>query len=104
MMKVQRVCLPRSDPQLPLDFSWLLLDDNFCPVKPVQEFLTYLYHLERSPNTIRAYALHLKLFWQFLTQTGREWTSVDLSMLAEFVAWLRNPLPGLLPLQPFEAK
>lgn len=104
MMKLQRVCLPRSDPQLPPDFSWLLLDDNFCPVKPVQEFLTYLYHLERSPNTIRAYALHLKLFWQFLAQQGREWTSVDLSVLAEFVAWLRNPLPGLLPLQPLEAK
>jgi integrase/recombinase XerD len=103
-MKVQRVCLPRSDPLQPEDFCWLLLDDNFYPVKPVQEFLTYLHNLERSPNTIRSYALHLKLYWQYLAQTGQDWTAIGLSELAQFVAWLRNPLPGVIPLQPVEAK
>jgi integrase/recombinase XerD len=102
-MKVQRVCLSESANQQPA-YSWLLLDDEFLIVKPVHEFLVYLTNLERSPNTIRAYAHHLKLFWQFLNAKLYDWKKLSLSGLAEFVGWLREPLPGLLSLQPLPAK
>jgi hypothetical protein len=41
--------------------TWLVLDDNYLPVPPIQSYLRYLESLERSPNTIHAYAGHLKL-------------------------------------------
>ena len=40
-------------------------------VGPVSGFLRYLHRIERSPNTVRAYAHDLKLFWDFLA--GRGW-------------------------------
>lgn len=83
----------------------MLLDNDFLPVEPVQEFLDYLRNIERSPNTIRAYAYHLKLYWEFLEQNKFEWTEVKISDLAEFMAWLRNPgLQGVVSMQEQEAK
>ncbi|NWJ47694.1 MAG: tyrosine-type recombinase/integrase [Chloroflexi bacterium] len=102
-MKVQRLSLSGPDHQV-AGVSWLLLDDNFLPVIPVQEFLSYLHNLERSPNTIRSYAHHLKLYWQYLTESQLDWSKVGLDELAAFVAWLRNPLPGIISLQPRLAK
>jgi integrase/recombinase XerD len=87
VMKVQRVVIPDRG-----DFTWLLLDDEFLPVKPVCSFLAYLDNLERSPHTIRAYAQHLKQFWEYLRDAHVEWTAVELSHLSEFVARLRRPL------------
>jgi site-specific recombinase XerD len=72
---------------------WLVLDDNFLPIKPIQDYLTYLNNIERSPNTVRAYAYHLKLFWEFLTVKKLTWTSVRLHEMAEFLHWLRDPQP-----------
>ncbi len=84
--------------------GWTVIDDNYLPIQPIQEFLTYLKHLERSPHTIRAYAHHLRLFWEYLSTIQTTWTAVRLSELADFVAWLRNPQPGLLSLQEMLAK
>ena len=39
-------------------------------VGPVSGFLRYLHRIERSPNTVRAYAHDLKLFWDFLAGRG----------------------------------
>src|SRR5262245_11996823 len=86
VMKVQRVVIPDRG-----DFTWLLLDDKFLPVKAVGSFLAYLDNLERSPHTIRAYAQHLKQ-WEYLRDAQVEWTAVELSQLSEFVARLRRPL------------
>ena len=89
-MKVQRVLLPNKDER-----SWVVIDDDFIPLDPVNNFLRYLINLERSPHTVRAYAHHLKLFWEFLKQSNLNWTAVALSHLAEFVSWLRFPTPVL---------
>jgi integrase/recombinase XerD len=98
-MKVQRVRIPETD-----TVSWLVLSDDFLPIQPILTFLRYLENLERSPNTIRAYAGHLKLYWEYLTSIQLDWTKVRLSELAEFVAWLREPEPGVILLQEHEAK
>jgi integrase/recombinase XerD len=93
-MKVQRVQLGEQD-----RVSWLVIGDDYLPIGPIHEYLTYLEDLERSPHTIRAYAHHLCLFWQYLQHTHCDWTSVGLSELAEFVSWLRQPHTDFVSLQ-----
>jgi integrase/recombinase XerD len=61
-MKVQRVRLPDTN-----RLSWLVLDDDYVPVQPILAYLTFLHDLDRSPNTIRTVAHHLKQFWEYLS-------------------------------------
>ncbi|EHL31087.1 tyrosine-type recombinase/integrase [Legionella drancourtii] len=83
-MKVQKIKLS------PYDYSWLVLDDNYLPVKPITEFIRYLNNVDKSPFTVKSYAHHLKLFWEFLVSRQLDWTKINLSNLAAFVGWLRE--------------
>ncbi len=98
-MKVQRVRIPDSD-----QVTWVVLDENYLPVQPIQDYLRYLDSLERSPNTVYAYAGHLKLFWEFLRDSNLDWLEVTLENLADFIHWLRCPDPRVASIQPQEAK
>jgi integrase/recombinase XerD len=59
------------------------------PVEPIEGYLSYLSEIERSPNTVRAYAHDLKDFFVFLAARGLDWRSVRLEDVGGFVAWLR---------------
>lgn len=83
-MKVQKISLA------PHDYTWLVLGDDHLPIKPITSFLRYLYNVDKSPNTLRAYANHLKLYWRFLTARNFNWKTIKLDHLAEFVNWLRK--------------
>lgn len=85
-MRVQRVLAPGSMVE-----SWTLLGDDLRPVDPVESFLAYLAAVERSPNTIKAYAYDLKDWWVYLDGRGLDWRRVALEAVAGFVAWLRLP-------------
>lgn len=85
-MRVQRVVLPGSSAE-----SWTVLGDDHVPVQPVERFLAYLASIERSPNTVKAYAHDLKDWFTFLASTGREWRAATVEDVAMFVAWLRLP-------------
>lgn len=61
------------------------------PVEPVERFLAYLSSVERSPNTVKAYAHDLKDWCTFLAGLGRYWRAATLEDVAGFVAWLRLP-------------
>jgi integrase/recombinase XerD len=98
-MKVQRVHLPDTDL-----LSWLVLDDDFVPVQPILSYLTFLHDLDRSPNTIRACAHHLKLFWEYLRDERLCWTEIDVAQLAGFITWLRRPDPTMITLEPTPAR
>jgi integrase/recombinase XerD len=87
-MKVQRIRLPDR-------VSWLVLDDHYVPVQPILSYLKFLHDLDRSPNTIRAGAHHLKLFWEFLRDEHLDWTEIDVARLAAFITWLRRHDPAL---------
>lgn len=84
--------------------TWAVLGDDYLPVRPIQQFINYLESIERSPNTIRSYAFHLKLYWEYLKDNQKDWTKVKVSDLADFIAWLRNPQPGTASMQEQEAK
>jgi integrase/recombinase XerD len=85
MIKVQRIIVPDTGQR-----SWVLFDGGRQPVVAPNQYLSYLYCLERSPNTVRAYAHHLQAFFRFLSEEGRDWKVLTLTQLAQFVAWLRR--------------
>ena len=74
--------------------SWTVLGDDDTPIEPVERYLAYLTDVERSPNTIKAYAHDLKDYWQFLAHRGLDWREVRLEDIGEYVAWLRLPPTG----------
>ena len=71
--------------------SWTLVDRDAVVVEPVEEFLAHLHAIERSPNTVKAYAHDLRDWLEFLDQRGLQWSGVRLEDVGRFVAWLRLP-------------
>lgn len=69
---------------------WNVLDEDGETVPPILQYLTYLYHLQRSPNTLRAYAYHLKHFWEYLAANKFDWKTMKLDQLAGFITWMRS--------------
>lgn len=88
-MQVQRVLVPGSGVE-----SWTVLGEDGRPVGPVDRFLAYLGGIERSPNTVKAYAHDLKDYWSFLDSRDLDWREVRLEDVGGFVAWLRLPPAG----------
>ncbi|MCL6424336.1 site-specific integrase [Brachybacterium sp. JHP9] len=83
--------------------SWTVLGDDGAPVAPIERYLAYLTQIERSPNTVKAYAHDLKDWFVFLGVQGLNWREVRLENVAEFVAWLRRPpqlRDGTIPVLP----
>ncbi|MBX7223475.1 MAG: hypothetical protein K1Y36_26415 [Blastocatellia bacterium] len=60
-MKVQKIVLPETKQE-----RWLVLDESLVLVEPIRAFVQHLDHVERSPKTIRTYAYHLRVFWEYL--------------------------------------
>lgn len=88
-MRVQLVVMPGA--RAP---SWTVLGDDDVPIGPIERYLAYLTDIERSPNTIKAYAHDLKDYWVFLGCRGLDWREVRLEDIGEYVAWLRLPPVG----------
>jgi integrase/recombinase XerD len=87
-MRVQRVLMPGSEAE-----SWTVLGDDQVPLEPVERFLGYLTSIEKSPNTVKAYAHDLKDWFTYLAGHDLDWRVVSIEDVAGFVAWLRLP-PG----------
>ena len=85
-MRVQRVVMPETEFE-----SWTVLGDDQLPVEPVERFLAYLASIEKSPNTIKAYAHDLKDWFTYLVARRCDWRTATLEDVAGFVAWLRLP-------------
>ncbi len=88
-MLVQRVVMPASGRE-----SWTVLGYDGRTIEPVDRYLAFLTAIERSPNTVKAYAYDLKDWFAFLAVRGLDWREVRLEDLGEFVAWLRLPPPA----------
>ena len=86
LMHVQRVLSPVG-----AVMSWTVLHGDGGPVAPIERYLAYLTQIERSPNTVKAYAHDLKDWFVFLGARGLDWREVRLENVGGFVAWLRRP-------------
>ncbi|MUG91612.1 tyrosine-type recombinase/integrase [Scytonema sp. UIC 10036] len=71
-----------------LDTVWVMLDEDYQVVDPIQRYLSYLCSL-KSPNTVETYAYALKGWWEFLSSKNLHWHKVQLPDLEDFVYWLR---------------
>ncbi|MFE3654131.1 site-specific integrase [Streptomyces sp. NPDC059152] len=60
-------------------------------VDPADRFLAHLTAIDRSPNTVRAYAHDLRDYFEFLNRRDLSWDRVALEDLGRFVSWLRLP-------------
>jgi integrase/recombinase XerD len=85
-MRVQRVLVEGAGAE-----SWTVLGADGDPVEPIERFLGYLSAVERSPNTVKAYAHDLKDWFTFLRGRDVDWRSARVEDVAAFVAWLRLP-------------
>ena len=71
-MLVQRVVMPGSC-DLSRGRCWATTTRRSVPM---ERYLAYLTDIERSPNTVKAYAHDLKDFWEFLDGRGLDWREV----------------------------
>ncbi len=92
-MRVQRVIMPVTGAE-----SWTVVDDDWAAVVPVERYLAHLAGIERSPNTVRAYAYGLRLWFEFLELRGVAWASAGVEDVSRFVAWLRAPADNVIVL------
>ena len=83
-MRVQRVVMAVTGAE-----SWTVVDDGWVLVEPVERYLAHLAGIERSPDTVRAYAHGLRLWFEFLGARRLVWDSVGVEDVSRFVAWLR---------------
>ncbi len=90
-MRVQRVVMAVTGAE-----SWTVVDGGWAPVEPVERCLAHLAGIERSPNTVRAYAHGLRLWFEFLGARGLVWDSVGIEDVSRFVAWLRAPAGNVI--------
>lgn len=97
-MKVQSLTLASGKE------SWMVLDENYLPIQPIERYIRYMESLERSPNTVKNYCHNLKLYWEFLQDYRLAWDAIDAKHIAEFIYWLRNPEPSTISIQQQEAK
>lgn len=83
--------------------SWTVIGADRRPVAPVEAFLRWLTDIERSPNTVRAYAGDLRQFWQFVQLRGYDWSDLGVEELGDFAGWLRSPAENVVVLVGGEA-
>jgi len=85
-VRVQRMVMPVTGVQ-----SWTVVNDEFVTVAPVETYLAHLAAIERSPNTVKAYAHGLRLWFEFLDARSLAWDNIGVEEVSRFVAWLRAP-------------
>ena len=90
-VRVQRVVMAVTGAE-----SWTVVDDGWALVEPVERYLAHLAGIERSPNTVRAYAYGLRLWFEFLGARRLVWDSVGVEDVSRFVAWLRAPADNVI--------
>jgi integrase/recombinase XerD len=75
-----------------------VIGGDLRPVPAIESYLSWLSHIERSPNTVRAYALDLKAYFAFLELAGVAWDRVTLEQIGLFTGWLRQPADNVIVL------
>ncbi len=97
--EVRRLSMPSTGVE-----SWTVVGIDRRPVPVVDQFLAWLTNIERSPNTVEAYARDLKAFWSFLASREVEWERVTVMELGEFAAWARQPAENVVVLSELAAR
>ncbi len=84
---------------------YYLADDSGIPVPPVLKYLKFKDNAGYARNTLRMHCIHLKHFFTYLGEVGKDYERVSIDDLAGFLSWLKNPdiLKKIVPLR-FESE
>lgn len=90
-MKVQEISTPKGK-------RYIVLDNEYNSVIPVNRYLKYLDNIGKSPNTQRGYAHDLLLYLRFLEQQNIDLMKLcmdpdngPIEILSRFMLWLQYP-------------
>lgn len=83
-MKVQKAITEGSQ------IKWLVIGDDYLPIQPIQQYFNFLASCDKSPCTIRTYAHHLKLYWEFLRRISTSWDNVNIDVIGNFIVYLKG--------------
>jgi integrase/recombinase XerD len=70
---------------------YYLADDAGAPVSPVLKYLKFKDNAGYARNTLRMHCIHLKHFFTYLGEAGKDYEKVNIDDIAGFLAWLKNP-------------
>lgn len=70
---------------------YYLADDAGVPVSPVLKYLKFKDNIGYARNTLRMHCIHLKHFFTYLGEAGKDYEKVNIDDIAGFLAWLKNP-------------
>ena len=70
---------------------YYLSEDDGTPVESVLRHLRFKDNYGRARNTLRMQCIHLKHYFSYLKELGKEYETVSIDDLAGFIAWLKNP-------------
>lgn len=68
----------------------VLLDDDMRIVKPVYDYLKFIRLNGKAENTIKAYGLDLKIYWQFLQVKRYNYREISVNAIGEFKEYLMS--------------
>lgn len=81
-----------------MGIMYLMLDDNMEIIDEINRFFKYLQACGKSPNTIRSYGYHLKLFYEYCNINGYSPKNIfqdpenkPVDILTGFMIWLQYP-------------
>lgn len=86
-MKVQKIDIGNYQ------HRYLLLDDEFNVVDPVKRYLKFLDNTNRAENTLKSYAYHLKIYFEYLHAVGLSYDEISsegnnpVEILGNFASW-----------------
>src|SRR2546421_12175582 len=72
------------------EVTYVVLDRDWQVVEPAEQYLEHLRQEQYSPNTVRAYAQGLALWWSMLEDWQLDWRQVGVQDLARFKRRLEN--------------
>jgi integrase len=80
---------------------YYLSDDVGSPVSPVLKYLKFKDNIGYARNTLRMHCIHLKHFFTYLGEAGKDYEQVNIDDLAGFLMWLKNPdiMKKIVPLR-----
>ena len=82
--RTQRLALPSGER------TWTVLDKDHRVVEPAEGYLEFLRSQRSSPNTVKAYARALAMWWQYLDAFNLRWDAVTVEHFGAFLTWLRT--------------
>ena len=75
--------------------EYILVNKDLDIVVIVQKYLNYLKATGKSPNTIKNYCYHLKLYFSFLEEIDKMYNQVSTDDLVAFIQWLKKPIRSM---------